>query len=769
MAWRPACARMPISKWSPRASGHGGAGVNPSGRSLEAAFESFLAELLSHRPGMELREVRRAFALARGAHAGQRRCSGEEFVAHPLAVASILLGLLRRSTDTTILCAALLHDTVEDSAAVSLERIQREFGPEVAALVDGVTKIGDLPFRAPEVTQTENYRKMLLSMSKDIRVILIKLADRLHNMRTLAALDPQRQRRIAQETFDIYAPIAHRLGIARIRWELEDLAFKYLDPEHYRMLVAKIDEKRTERERAIDELVGPLRRGLTERGIQAEVTGRPKHLWSIWSKMRRLQAPFEEIFDLLGIRIVTESRDDCYRVLGVIHDLYTPVADRFKDYIATPKSNMYQSLHTAVIVPERRRMVEIQIRTREMHVISEIGIAAHYAYKEGGITDRELQEKLGDFIVQGTTEWQDDADSPGEFMDFLKTSLYQDEVFVFTPRGGLKRLPRGATPIDFAYAIHTDIGHHCVGAKVNGRIVPLRYQLKSGEVVAVITSQQGQPSEDWLQTVASSRAKGKIRRWITQQRLESSVRLGRDMLARELRKRHLKLPADKDLEDVSQSFGLPDVPLLYAKVGQGDLSVASVIGRLHPETKPEEKRRGASALDRIRRLASRPVKGLRIDDVDGLLIRIAQCCQPLPGDKVIGIITKGRGISVHRLDCPNTFDDRVPPERKIEVQWDVEREQEFLVRLIVHCSDRASILSEVAGAVSRTASDLRHGAMGSDGGGLARGEFVLTVRNLSHLGRVISAVRRVRGVHSVERASTAVEATDTDEEGASRD
>jgi guanosine-3',5'-bis(diphosphate) 3'-pyrophosphohydrolase len=440
----------------------------------------------------------------------------------------------------------------------------------------------------------------------------------------------------------------------------------------------------------------------------------------------------------------------------VIHDVFTPVADHFDDYIATPKSNMYQSLHTAVIVPRRSRMVEIQIRTREMNVVSEIGIAAHYAYKEGfSSRDRELQEKLGDFVVQGTTEWQNDARDPREFMDFLKTSLYQDEVFVFTPKGAVKRLPRGATPIDFAYAIHTDVGNRCVGAKANGRIVPLKYQLNSGEVVEVISSPQGQPNEAWLKLTASSRAKAKIRHWLQQERLEGSVRLGREMLARELKKRHLPPAGDKELEDISQSFGLVDVPLLFAKIGEGDLSVASVIARLHPHTRPEE-HRGATALEKIRRLASRPVKGIRIGDVDGLLIRMAQCCQPLPGDKVIGIITKGRGISVHRTDCPNTFDDRIAPERRIEVEWDVERDQEFLVRLVVHGSDRPSLLADVAGVISREANDLRHGAMGSDGDGQARGEFIFTVRNLGHFRRVVDAVRRVRGVLGVERTGTSV-------------
>ncbi len=726
---------------------------------VDRLFEATLAELLSHRPGTAVADLERAYRLASEAHRGQTRQTGEPYLLHPVEVTRILLDLLRRRSDLTILAAALLHDTVEDSP-VTLSDLAREFGPEVAALVDGVTKISDLPFRTAEGAQSENYRKMLLSMAKDIRVILIKLADRLHNMRTLDALPAERRRRIARETMEIYGPIAHRLGIARIKWELEDLAFKYLDPEGYREIVAAVAEKRAQREGAIEQIKEPIRARLEREGIRAEVTGRAKHLFSIKQKMERLNAPFEEIFDLLGVRILTESRDDCYRVLGVVHDMYTPVADRLRDYIATPKSNMYQSLHTTVTVPtgagDERRMVEIQIRTLEMHRVSEIGIAAHYRYKEGqGESEKELTEKLGEFIVQGATEWQEDARDPDTFMDFLRTSLYQDEVFVFTPRGGLKRLPRGATPVDFAFAIHTDVGNHCVGAKVNGQIVPLRYQLKSGEVVEVMTQPQGQPSEDWLQFVASSRAKSKIRRWLMEARLEVSVRLGRDMLSRELKKHRLKLPPDKELEDTSQSFGLPDVSMFLAKVGQGDLSVQSVVERLYPETRrPEPGGKGDSALERIRRLAQRPVQGLHIGDIDGLLIRVAQCCQPIPGDKVIGVITRGRGISVHRVDCPNTFPDRVEPERRIEVQWDAERDQRFLVRLTIACDDRSNMLVDLATAISREGVELRHATMSSIGDGEARGEFVLEVRNVGHLSRVLDKIRKVRGVRLVERAGT---------------
>lgn len=726
-----------------------------------------MAELLSYRPDADLGYLERVYQWTAAAHEGQLRRSGDPYLIHPVETMRVLLDLLRRRSDLTILAAALLHDTVEDSQEISLTDLEREFGDEVGALVDGVTKISDLPFRSPEVTQTENYRKMLLSMAKDIRVILVKLSDRLHNMRTLDHLEPKRQQKIARETLDIYAPIAHRLGIARYKWELEDLAFKFLDPNSYRLMVQNVAEKRDEREKAIEEVALPLRRRLAEEGIESEVRGRPKHLWSIYQKMERLGAPFQEILDLLGLRILTRSRDDCYRVLGVVHDIFTPVPDRLKDYIATPKSNMYQSLHTMVTVPKKRRMIEVQIRTWEMHRISEIGIAAHYSYKEGQRgPEKEIQEKLGDFIVRGTTEWHADAGDPTEFMDFLRTSLYQDEVFVFTPRGGLKRLPRGATPIDFAYSIHSDVGDHCVGAKVNGQIVPLRHQLRSGQVVEVVTSPHAQPREDWLQIVASSRAKSKIRRFLTQERLDVSVRLGKEMLGRELKKRRLKLPPDKDLEDISQSFGLADVPLLFAKVGQGDISVQSVVGRIHPEETKEETK-AASALKRLRRLAQRSSEeapGLRIGDVDGLMIRIAKCCQPIPGDKVIGIISRGRGIAVHRVDCPNTFSNHIDPERRIEVSWDVARDQHFLVRLIVTGSDRANLLVDVASAISKLGMNMRHGAMSSLGDGEARGEFVVEVKNVRSLNRSVEAVRRVRGVKTVERGGSLVDPSELEED-----
>ena len=690
--------------------------------------------------------VEAALEFSRNAHEGQKRLSGEPYVTHCISVAMILMDLLRRRSDPVILQAALLHDVLEDNLSITYQDIADRFGEEVAQLVEGVTKIGGIPFRNPEAEQSENFRKMLLSMARDIRVILVKLADRLHNMRTLESLKPQRRVEISEETREIYAPLAHRLGIARFKWELEDLAFKFIEPEQYRKIADLIATKRGERERSIEEMRGPLRSRLEADGVQAEVTGRAKSFYSIWGKMTRHGTTLDEMHDLLGVRVITESKGDCYRVLGVVHDLYVPVQDRFKDYIATPKSNMYQSLHTTVIGPQQR-MVEIQIRTREMHLVSEIGIAAHYRYKEGGRWDEEIERKLGEVLVRRTTEWHEEAEDPKEFMDFLKISLYQDEVFVFTPRGELRQLPRGATPIDFAYAIHSQVGNRCVGARVNGRIVPLRYELKSGDTVEIMTSTQASPSEDWLHVARSSRARAKIRQWIKAQRVQESILLGREMLQRELRKKHKKFPNDDELMDVAQSFGLSDVPLLYAKMGEGNLALPGVLQKLYPDLATP---RSPSPVDRLREVVSLPVKGISIQNVSSLLVHLAQCCHPVPGDAVVGIVTRGRGVSVHRQDCPNTFDDRVEKERKIDVNWDVEGQKMFHVRLAVYGNDRSNLLADVATAISGTSTNIKEGGMASVDA-QAVGDFLIEVKNLAHLDRVMRAIRGVKGVSDVER------------------
>ena len=688
-----------------------------------------------------------AFEFAANAHGSQLRLTGEPYVTHCVAVAVILAELLGPRADETILISALLHDVVEDTE-VNLATVQSKFGPEVALLVDGVTKISGLHFDRPEWEQAENFRKMLLSMAKDLRVILIKLADRLHNMRTLASLDAVRVARIARETREIYAPLAHRLGIARFKWELEDLCFKYLDPGAFDDLRRRVQLKREERETVIEEVMRPLQSRLAELGIRAEVTGRPKHLDSIHRKMSAHSRKFEEIFDLLGVRVITADKADCYRVLGLIHDLYTPVHERFKDYIATPKSNMYQSLHTTVVVPGGT-MVEFQIRTSDMHQTAELGVAAHYRYKEGGGgPDAELLAKLQP--VLRNAEWQSSASDPDEFMEFFKTSLYQDEVFVFTPRGDLRRLPRGATPLDFAYLVHTEVGHHCVGAKVNGRIVPLRFELRSGDTVQIVTSPLGKPNRDWLKLVKSPGARSKIRHWLKISEHQDSVSLGKEMLDRELRRRRLSPPAETPIDQLAQALGYGDVDQLMGALGRGSLSVTQVIQRWFPQGVGPVQRIKEASLDTIRAITRRPGRGVRIQGVDNLMINYAKCCQPVPGDAVVGIVTRGRGVTVHRTDCPNTFDDRVAPERRLLVDWDATPEDSFVVKLSIYGVDRKSLLADIAKAISTTNTNIRTAGIKARDRN-AQGAFVVEVRDLNHLRGVMRAIEREEGVEAVER------------------
>jgi GTP pyrophosphokinase len=693
-----------------------------------------------------LEKVREAYEFAARAHINQKRRSGEPFVTHSVAVAAILVDLLGTGLDDTLLEAALLHDVVEDTE-VDLPAIRRSFGPEVAALVDGVTKISGLHFDRPEMEQAENFRKMLLSMARDLRVILVKLADRLHNMRTLTALNPERAAAIARETREIYAPLAHRLGIARIKWELDDLCLKHLDPEAFQELRQKVALKREEREGQIQEVMRPVKERLVAAGIKADVMGRPKHLESIYRKMRSQERAFEEIFDLLGIRVITRDKAECYRVLGVVHDLFTPVHERFKDYIATPKSNMYQSLHTTVVAPGGL-MVEFQIRTAEMHQIAELGVAAHYRYKEGGRQDAELEAKLAPLLRN--VDFQTASGDPDEFMEYLKTSLYQDEVFVFTPRGDLRRLPRGATPLDFAYLVHTQVGNRCVGAKVNGRIVPLRTELRSGDTVQIITSPSAKPNRDWLKLVRTHAARSKIRHWLKVAEHSDSVVLGKEMLEREIRRRRLTPPADVPLESLAQSMGHPDVNGLYAALGQGNLSIQQVIGKWIPDGGGPVQRLKEASLETIRAITGRPGHGVRIQGVDNLMVAYAKCCQPVPGDPVVGIVTRGRGVTVHRTDCPNTFDDRVSAERRLVVDWSAKPEDSFTVKLSIFGQDRKSLLADIAKAISTTNTNIRTAGIKANDRN-ARGAFVVEVRDLAHLREVMRAVEKVDGVDAVER------------------
>jgi len=714
------------------------------GTGLAELRAGLLAALDEKAPRVDRDRVAACFDFAAQAHGGQRRASGEPYLSHPVAVCRILLDLLESRLDTTLACAALLHDVPEDTASTPAD-VEKHFGREVRSLVEGVTKLAGLHFDSREARQAENFRRMLLSMSHDLRVIFIKLADRLHNIRTIEHLPRERAERIALETRDIYAPLAHRLGMAGIKRELEDLSLKVLDPAAYQELAQRIQARRQERERFLLAVRARLEESLKAVAIKAEVTGRPKHFYSIYAKIRAGRG-FESIHDLFGLRIITHTRSDCYRALGVVHDLFMPVPEGFTDYIATPKSNMYQSLHTTVLTPGGE-MVEVQIRTRDMHRTAETGIAAHYVYKQGGRVDEELDAKLGGFVAQ-TADWQRAA-SDDEYLEFLRTALYQEEVFAYTPRRELKRLPKGATALDFAFMIHTAVGQHTVGARVNGEIVPLRHVLQNGDMVEIITSSQAQPHEDWLHVLTTPGARGKVRHWLRQRRRTDSVALGREMIEREL-KRQRRRPAAPALEEIAAAFGCGELETFYARVAEGQISLAQVAHKLEPAREGLAERLAKGSLEALG-LARRPVAGgIRIQGVDNVMVSYARCCQPVPGDRVVGVVTVGRGVSVHRQDCPNTFGDRVPAERRVAVEWDVGLDEKFPVRLLVYGHDRTLLLADVARAISMTSVNIRSAGVASEDR-RARGVFVIEVPHLAKLREVMQAIRRVAGVTRVER------------------
>ncbi len=702
-----------------------------------------IAALDEKAPRVDRDRVAACFDFAALAHGEQRRASGQPFISHPVAVCRILLDLLESRLDTTLACAALLHDVVEDTDT-PLEEVEKRFGREVGGLVEGVTKLAGLHFDSREAQQAENFRKMLLSMSRDLRVIFIKLADRLHNIRTIEFLPPERALRIATETRDIYAPLAHRLGIASFKREMEDLSLKVLDPAAYVDLAQRIQARREERERFLAGVRQRMEEGLKAVGIRAEVVGRPKHFHSSYMK-RRSGRDFDSSGDLFGLRVITHTRSDCYRALGVVHDLFTPVAERFKDYIATPKSNMYQSLHTTVLTSDGE-MVEVQIRTRDMHRTAETGIAAHYVYKQGGRVDEELDAKLGGFVAQ-TADWQRAA-SDDEYMDFLRTALYQEEVYVYTPRRELKRLPKGATALDFAFLIHTAVGQHTVGARVNGELVPLRYVLQNGDTVEIITSPQAQPHEDWLQILRTAGARGKVRHWLRSRRHADSVALGREMLERELRRLRHK-PEEAQVLEVARGLGCGDLETLYARLAEGQISLSQVTHKLEPPREGLADLLGRTPLQALG-LGRKPAGGIRIHGIDNVMVHFARCCQPVPGDRIVGIVTVGRGVSVHRQDCPNTFGDRVPAERRVAVEWDVGLGETFPVRLLVYGQDRHLLLADVARAISNASVNIRSAGVASEDR-TARGVFVIEVPHRAKLQEVMQAVRRVPGVTRVER------------------
>ncbi|MBN2822968.1 MAG: bifunctional (p)ppGpp synthetase/guanosine-3',5'-bis(diphosphate) 3'-pyrophosphohydrolase, partial [Coriobacteriia bacterium] len=640
---------------------------------LSATLEGIEAQLRRYNPVADVSGLEEAYRFALEKHAGQTRKSGEPFVNHPIEVCMILAGL---NLDTATLQAALLHDVVEDSG-VSLKEMRERFGPEVAALVDGVTKLGRIKFDSLAEAQSQNLRKMLIAMAKDIRVILIKLADRLHNMRTLAALDPEKRRQKAIETMEIYAPLAHRLGISSIKWELEDLAFYYLEPRKFQQIQKMVAESRAAREEYLERVIRQLSEELEAIGVESDISGRPKHLYSIYQKMTQRGKDFSEIYDLIALRVIVDSVKDVYGALGTVHSIWKPVPGRFKDYVAMPKFNMYQSLHTTVIGPAGRPL-EIQIRTEEMHRTAEYGIAAHWRYKEGGRADESFDERLA--WLRQMLEWQTELKDPREFMEALKIDLFEDEVFVFTPKGDVQSLRRGSTPIDFAYAIHTEVGHHCVGAKVNGSIVPLGYELQMGDRVEILTNKSSGPSRDWLNIVKTSSARSKIRTYFTKVNRVDDLQNGRDELTRILRKQGMGLGSqgmNKALDAVAAEMNLQTSDDLLASIGAGKTSPKQVMTKLikhmaKDTVSPKEAEERTPALlpttpmTPPRSKRRRTQSGVRVKGIDDLLVRLARCCNPVPGDEIVGFVTRGRGVSVHRKDCPNAKDLLAQAERIID-------------------------------------------------------------------------------------------------------
>ena len=706
-------------------------------------LETLIEEIPKYQPGADLDVLARAYRFSAASHQGQQRASGEPYLSHPLEVANLLVDF---KMDVTTVTAGLLHDVLEDTAATKAD-LEREFGGEIAELVDGVTKIGKLAFSSREERQAENFRKMLVAMARDLRVLMIKLADRLHNMRTLDYLPPDRAKKIAQETLDIYAPLAHRLGMAKVKAELEDLGLRTLNPADYVDLQKRVAKRRLEREADINQVIAILQRKLSEVGIDSQIRGRPKHFYSIWKKMHDQGREFDEIYDLTAVRVITASVRDCYGALGVIHSLWKPVPGRFKDFIAMPKVNMYQSLHTTVIGP-KGDPVEIQIRTREMHRIAEEGIAAHWLYKERKAGKDKLDESL--VWLRQLIETQQDTKDPREFMDTVRVDLFPDEVYVFTPKGDVKALPEGATPLDFAYAVHTKVGEHCVGAKVNAKLVPLRFTLRQGDIVEIVTSPNQHPSRDWLKIVKSTRARAKINQWLKVEERARSIELGREMFEREARKYRLNpsaLLGGDEIKKAAADFGFAGPDDLLAALGYGKSSVHQVLNKLAPNALLETPEKPKPSATR-----PAPVDGVRIRGVDDLLVRFARCCNPLPGDPIVGFITRGRGLTVHARDCLTVAKSVLDRERLIDVEWDVEEPGKRPVRIAVYIGkDRPGLLSEITGAISARNGNITKAEVTVTDDRRGINNFVIEVADLRQLQDIIAAIRDVRDVINVER------------------
>ncbi|OHE61044.1 MAG: GTP pyrophosphokinase [Thermodesulfovibrio sp. RBG_19FT_COMBO_42_12] len=703
-------------------------------------IDDLIKKVLSYYPNTDVELLRRAYHFSSEAHSSQKRVEGSPYIEHPLAVASTLADM---KMDVATVAAGLLHDTIEDTST-TVKDIKDLFGEEVAFLVEALTKLSRIEFMTKEEAHAENFRKMLLAMSEDIRVILIKFADRLHNMRTLQHLPENKQQRIATETIEIYAPIANRLGIGWLKIELEDLSFKAIMPDLYTELVRKVARRREEQEGYLKEVMEIVNSKLKEEGISGTVSGRIKHYYGIYQKMQKQRITFEQVHDVLGLRIITDTKANCYAILGLIHSLWTPVPGRFKDYIGVPKSNMYQSLHTTVIGPKGER-IEFQIRTSEMHMIAEYGVASHWKYKE----KEEVDEKSGRYItwLRELIQTQRELVDAKDFLEAVKGEVVPEVIYVFTPKGEIKELPVGSTPVDFAYSIHTEVGHRCVGAKVNDRIVPLKYTLKNGDTADIMTSSTHGPSRDWLKFVVTQRAKSRIKQWIKAEERKQSTELGLKLLEGEL-KRHdlgISILKSEDMQKVLKFFNIPSLEDLYASVGYGKLSAHQVVNRLIPEKPAEE-----VPVTRITK-PPKELKGITIKGVDNVLYHTAQCCFPVPGDGLIGFVTRGRGVTIHRKDCPNLDRLAVDNARLVDVEWKTEEDATSPARLLIDTVDRPGILANLSALISSVNVNIRHVEASSTEDKTARIIFILEVKDKGQLSGLTKKIAQMEGVLRVSR------------------
>jgi guanosine-3',5'-bis(diphosphate) 3'-pyrophosphohydrolase len=713
-------------------------------------FRDLLKKMRDNRPADDLELVRKAYEFSQKHHAGQSRASGEPYLVHPLEVALVLAEM---KMDPVAISAGLLHDSVEDTS-VTIVDIRKEFGEQVAHIVEGVTKISKIDFATREEAQSENLRKMMLAMVDDIRVVLIKLADRLHNMRTLEHLPPERQQKIAKETLDIYGPIAHRLGMGKIRGELEDLGFRYLDPIAHEQVQKAVEARRKQGEEFLTRVETALRDKLKEAGITAKVESRIKRVFSIHKKLQRQHIGVDQVYDLYAMRVITQSVQDCYAVLGIVHNAWRPVPGRIKDFIAMPRPNFYQSLHTSVI-NEEGTSFEIQIRTEEMHRMAEEGIAAHWKYKDGPVSAQDEQRLAW---LRQVVEWQRDVSDPSEFLSTLKIDLYPEEVYTFTPKGKVVVLPRDATPIDFAYTVHTEVGHTCVGAKVNGRMVPLRHKLHSGDIVEILTQVGHKPSRDWLAVVKSSRSRNKIKHWLNLHQRERAIEIGRKLIEKEARKYRVALKEikDEELKKIASDYGLGQADDLMAGIGYGKYSARQVLAKLAPgaaEPLPDADPAKSNTFSSVvRRVFGDNTDAIRVKGQGDLLVYRARCCNPIRGESVVGYVTRGKGVAVHSVNCSNVINLMYEPERRIDVEWgrDEETPSAYPVKLTVLCDDRFGMLKQITAVISDTKTNIRN-IEARTSNGQANVDVVLDIADLKHLENIIQGVRKIPGVHDVQR------------------